>query len=126
MTAPTSTSGEGLANDSTAGSSPRHALQDQQSELLMGAVARLRAAVMAVVFGFAGGVALFVATGWLVLQGGTVVGPHLGLLSNYFPGYTVTWTGAFVGLIYGAASGALLGWVLAWLYNRLVDLRKAA
>jgi hypothetical protein len=92
---------------------------------LHAAVARLRASIMSVVFGFAGGVGLWLATIWLVIRGGDVVGPHLALLSNYFPGYTVTWVGAFVGLFYGALAGGLVGWVLAWLYNKLADLRSA-
>ena len=92
-----------------------------ESELLRGAIARLRASVMAVTFGLAGGTGLFVATAWLVIRGGEVVGPHLGLLNNYFPGYSVTWIGAFVGAFYGALVGAAAGWVLAWTYNRVAD-----
>jgi len=85
------------------------------------AVARLRAGVMAVVFGMTGGVTLFVATVWLLLRGGPNVGKHLSLLSNYFPGYSVTWGGAFMGLLYGALVGALAGWTLALLYNRIAS-----
>jgi chromate transport protein ChrA len=54
------------------------------------------------------------------------VGPTLGLLSNYFPGYSVTWVGAFVGFAYAAVVGALLGWALAMIYNRIVDSRHPA
>ena len=79
---------------------------------------------MAVVFGTAGGIALFVATTWLLIRGGQDVGSHLNLLGLYFPGYRVTWPGAFVGLGYGFAAGAGAGWGLAWIYNRLVDLRS--
>ena len=57
--------------------------------------------------------------------GGPGVGTHLGLLGQYFPGYRVTWPGAFVGLFYGIAVGAVLGWLLAWVYNRLARLRNA-
>ena len=57
-------------------------------ELIAGAVARLRAGIMALVFAFCGGLGLFLATVWLVVQGGRNVGSHLGLLSNYFPGYS--------------------------------------
>ncbi len=78
---------------------------------------------MAVVIGLASGMGLFIATLWLVIRGGDVVGPTLGLLNNYFPGYSVTWGGAFVGFVYAAALGALVGWTLAFIYNRIVDRR---
>ena len=84
-------------------------------------VARLRAGIMALVFGVAGGTAIGIATLWLVIQGGEVVGPNLGLLSNYFPGYTVTWSGSIVGSFYGAVVGALFGWAMAWIYNRVAS-----
>jgi hypothetical protein len=98
--------------------------RDDEWALLHAAVARMRASVMAVVFGILGGVGLFVATAWLVLRGGDNVGVHLSLLNNYFPGYRVTWPGAFLGLFYGALSGAVLGWALAWLYNTIAFRRR--
>jgi len=92
------------------------------------AVARLRASVMAVTFGIAGAVLLFVATAWLLIQGPTGgsqhIGPTLGLLGNYFPGYSVTWSGAVVGAFYGALSGAIAGFALAVIYNRIVVFRQ--
>ncbi|AXS82105.1 MULTISPECIES: hypothetical protein [Marinobacter] len=92
------------------------------------AVARLRASVMAVTFGIVGGLMLFVATVWLIILGPTGgsehVGPTLGLLANFFPGYSVTWSGAVVGAFYGALSGAIAGFVLAVIYNRIVIYRR--
>jgi hypothetical protein len=99
---------------------------DLEIEELHRAVARLRASVMAVVFGGVGGTGLFVATVWLLIRGGPVIGPHLGLLGEYFPGYHVTWPGAVVGFFYGAVTGALLGWSVAWVYNLVVDSRRRA
>jgi hypothetical protein len=97
---------------------------DPAWELLHATAARLRASVMAVVFGLMGGTGLFVATLWLVVRGGETVGPHLGLLGQYFPGYTVTWAGCFIGFGYGAVTGAVTGWSVAWLYNRIADRRS--
>ena len=92
------------------------------------AVARLRASVMAVTFGIVGGLMLFVATVWLIILGPTGgsehVGPTLGLLANFFPAYSVTWSGAVVGAFYGALSGAIAGFVLAVIYNRIVIYRR--
>jgi len=93
---------------------------------LQRAIARLRASVMAIVFGAVGGVAVFTATAWLLIRGGRVVGPHLALLGNYFPGYSVTWPGAFLGFFYGALCGAVGGWCVTWIYNLVVDLRHRA
>lgn len=97
--------------------------QRAEAQLLRQAVARLRASIMAIVFGLTCGTALFVATVWLVIKGGPVVGPHLGLLGNYLPGYTVTWGGAFIGFLEASLGGALVGYAIAFVYNRLVDLR---
>ncbi len=100
--------------------------QERELELIHRAVARLRASIIAVVFGMVGGTGLFLATVWLLVLGGSRVGLHLGLLGNYFPGYTVTWGGAFLGFFYGALTGAAVGWLMAWIYNRVVDLRHTA
>lgn len=90
-----------------------------EAEILAAHVARLRASVMAASFALLGGVGLFLATAWLLIQGGDPVGPHLSLLGNYFPGYAVTWGGACIGLGWGALVGGIVGWSLASIYNRL-------
>jgi protoporphyrinogen oxidase len=68
------------------------------------------------------GLVIFLATLLLVLKGGEVVGPHLRLLRNYFPGYRVTWLGSVLGLGYGFFAGFLLGWTWAFLRNTSVFL----
>lgn len=88
------------------------------------AVARLRASVMAVVFGLTSGTGLFVATAWLVIRGGEQVGLTLGLLRIYLPGYSVTWPGAFLGFFYAAVIGGVVGWVIAFIYNEIVARRS--
>ncbi len=96
-----------------------------QSEraLIRAAVVRMRTRVMAMVFGMASGTGLFVATAWLLLRGGPNVGQHLGLLRNYFPGYAVTWPGAFVGFFWATLAGAVFGFAVAWIYNQIVERR---
>lgn len=98
----------------------------EERALIEAAVVRMRARIMALVFGMLGGTGIFVATAWLLIRGGSRVGLHLGLLSNYFPGYSVTWPGAFIGFFYGALAGAVLGYVFAWLYNRIAERRGAS
>jgi len=75
--------------------------------------------------GAAGALALFLATVLLVLKGGAVVGPTLGLLGQYFPGYTVTPSGALLGLLYGFLAGGALGWTFALLRNTVLLLYVA-
>ena len=99
---------------------------EQEQVLVARAIARLRAGVVAIVTGMVGGVALLAATLWLVVKGGPNVGQHLGLLRSYYPGYSVTWTGALVGFVYGALTGAILGWCVAWLYNFLAGWRSGS
>ena len=77
-------------------------------------------------FGIASGVVsgllFFIATMWLVIKGGDVVGPNLQFLSQYFLGYTVTVKGAFIALAYGFFWGFLFGGLFAYLRNLLIAL----
>ena len=66
---------------------------------------------------------VFVATIWLVIKGGPVVGPHLSLLGQYFIGYRVTLLGSLVGLAWGFVVGFALGFFVTATYNWLTDLR---
>ena len=95
----------------------------RERALIRGAVVRMRARIMAVVSGATSGTGVFLATAWLLLRGGPNVGQHLGLLRHYFPGYSVTWPGAFVGFFWAALGGAALGFAVAWIYNQIVERR---
>lgn len=78
---------------------------------------RLRLRAWGFASGFVLGVALFAATLFLVLRGGTDVGKHLGLLSVFLPGYSVTVAGSFIGFIYAFIIGYAFGWIAARLYS---------
>ena len=97
---------------------PRHT--DEISQ----ALARIKVKALAVVCSLIGGGGVFVMTIWLVIKDGPLAGKHLQLLSNYFPGYSVTWAGAFVGFLYGAVIGGVAGWAVGRIYNRIVDARE--
>lgn len=99
--------------------------KDAELILIARTIARLREGIVALVTAMVGGLALFAATLWLVIQGGPNVGQHLSLLENYYPGYSVTVVGSFVGLFYGAVTGAFVGWCVAWLYNTLANWRSS-
>lgn len=98
-------------------------------EMVQDALARIFAKLDPVAFGLSAGIALglimLMATLILVLKGGEVVGPNLVLLSNYFPGYRVTSTGALIGSLYGFGTGFISGWLLAFLRNSVVFLYSA-
>ena len=106
--------------------SQKDSQKDRELREVQTAIARLRASIMAVVLGMFGSVILFVATAWLLLKGGENVGENLSLLRNYFPGYSVTWGGAFIGLAYGALTGAVLGYSLTFIYNLIAAKRDPA
>lgn len=88
-------------------------------------VIRMNATATGLVVGILAGLALFVATNWLVLKGGDVVGPHLALLSQVFVGYSVTFTGSLVGFAYATACGFVAGYLGARLYNLVAHRGQA-
>ena len=83
-------------------------------------VLRLDAIAQGITMGILTGLAVFVATNWLVLKGGPVVGPNLALLSQFFFGYRVTFLGSFVGFAWGFFYGGLAGYLVSTIYNRLI------
>jgi hypothetical protein len=92
---------------------------DPNEEQLEHAVILLNEKLLGIVLGFLSGAGLFLATNFLVLKGGRHVGPHLGLLSNFFPGYRVTFFGSIIGFCYMFIVGFISGIVLGAVYNRI-------
>ena len=100
-------------------------------QLVLTRVMRLNAKVHGVVAGLLAGLAVLIATNWLVLKGGhvgphgeLVIGPHLSLLSQFFVGYRVTFVGSLIGFAYGFLSGFVIGYFVAFIYNRIVEFRE--
>jgi hypothetical protein len=97
---------------------------DQDLKLLIeDRLLRVNAASFGLVAGLLGAALLFLATNWLVLKGGSDPGPHLGLLSQYFAGYRVTFVGSLIGSAYAFAVCFAMAYAGAWLYNRVGLLR---
>jgi hypothetical protein len=94
-------------------------------QVVMTRLLRVSAVLHGIVTGLVLGLGIFIATNWLVLKGGRVVGPHLALLGQFFLGYRVTFIGSLIGLGYGFALGFLLGFGVACLYNQLLGWRTA-
>lgn len=97
--------------------------QKRAAENLFGGVLWLNAKILGLVLGLLSGLALFIATNWLVLKGNEPVGPHLSLLSQYFIGYRVSFLGSFIGFAYAFAVGGVSGALIGWVYNKIVDLK---
>jgi hypothetical protein len=87
-------------------------------------IVRLEAVVQGVAWGLIAGVGLFLATNWLVLKGGTVIGPHLRLLSQFFIGYDVTFRGSLIGFLWAFGCGFVAGWTVSVVYNRVALARS--
>jgi hypothetical protein len=97
-------------------------LDEAELKVLKAAI-RINTIVTAVAFGLLGGAILWFSTSILLLRGGGNVGAHLSLLSVFFPGYSVTWAGAWIGLAWGVVFGALSGAILYWSYARTLRER---
>ena len=81
------------------------------------AFAKLDRLALGLSTGAMAGLLLFLATLFLALKGGDVMGPNLQLLQQYFPWYSVTLSGSLLGLGYGFLSGFIGGWGFAFLRN---------
>lgn len=92
-------------------------------EVVLTRLMRLNARVFGIVSGLLFGITIFIATNWLVLKGGKVIGPNLSLLGQFFIGYRVSFWGSFIGLAYGFITGFFFGYLIALLYNWILDLR---
>ncbi len=87
--------------------------------------------ILSLVLGFLLGLAIFIATNWLLIKGGHitpegdyVVGPHLQLLSQFFIGYKVSFLGSIIGFFYGFVLGSLGGMLIGTIYNKIVIFRN--
>jgi hypothetical protein len=92
---------------------------EPEEEQIEKAVILLNSKLLGIVLGFLSGAGLFLVTNFLVLKGGPHVGAHLGLLSNFFPGYRVTFLGSIIGFCYAFVVGFLSGVVLGAVYNKV-------
>jgi hypothetical protein len=94
-------------------------LTAEEQRVIRKAIARIHEQGWGIAFGLICAVGLIVATNVLVIKGGPVVGPHLGLLRWYFPGYSVSVVGSLIGGVYAFVLGYGIGRTIAVIYNRL-------
>jgi hypothetical protein len=105
--------------------------KQKEDEKIFAAVLKFNAKFLSLALGLIMGLAIFIATNWLLIKGGHttsngeyVVGPHLQLLSQFFIGYKVSFLGSIIGFFYGFAIGTLCGAIFGLIYNKIVDLRN--
>jgi protoporphyrinogen oxidase len=84
--------------------------------------ARMNNLAFAIAVGSVSGLLVFLATIWLVVKGGEVIGPNLRLLAQYFPGYTISLKGSIIAFGYSFIWGFLFGWLFAYLRNLSLGL----
>ena len=94
-------------------------MQPEEIEL-QNVMLRLNGRAWGIAIGLLFGLGLFVATNILVLRGGPQVGPHLGLLGVYLPGYSVTFLGSLIGFVYLFVIGYGIGRLIGIVYNRMI------
>lgn len=95
-------------------------------QVLTSGISRVFSRMDPIAFGFSIGIttslALAFATLFLVIKGGSVIGPNLQLLFNFMPGYRVNAMGSLLGMAYGFIYGFILGYGLAYLRNLIIYL----
>lgn len=83
-------------------------------------------------FAFASGLIFFLGmytiTALVIIKGATPdlpTSPHLQLLNDYLPGYSLTWVGNLIGSICVGIIGAMIGFLFAGLWNLVHYLYQA-
>jgi hypothetical protein len=94
----------------------------RSDELILHAFARIDRTAFGVAVGALLGSLVFCATVFDIAARRGAGGLDLELLSQYYPGYRVTFAGALLGFIYGFFSGFLLGWFIALVRNASLGL----
>ena len=95
--------------------------EEQLNERLLRAAIKLNTRLLATVFACLFGLSLFALTLLSLYRDLPRTGHYLNLLSVFFPGYEVSYTGAWIGLFWGAILGAFCAIVFYRLYARSMD-----
>ena len=93
-----------------------------RAELLEVWLSPLHKRALGTACGLAAAVIVFVTTAIAVV---TDPQSSLGLLSQFFAGYSVSWNGAFIGAAWAAFTGFVMGWFLAFSRNLFLAVMLA-
>ena len=94
-------------------------LTPEEQRIVASAISEAHEQSWGIASGLLLGLGLLIATNFLVLKGGEQVGPRLGLLRVYLPGYSVSFVGSLVGFVYMFVIGYGVGRSVVTIYNRL-------
>lgn len=99
---------------------------DHLEESLGETIARIDLVDFPVAAGLTCGVAILTATAMLLIThtAGEPLAPHLALLGEILPGFSVSWGGSLVGFAYLSVIGGLVAACVGWVYNRIAIARS--
>ena len=97
---------------------------EKLEEIVLTRLLRLNSRLSGLVTGLSVGIGVFISTNWLVIKGGSLVGPHLSLLGQFFIGYRVTFVGSLIGFAYGFGCAFIAGILFARIYNWFAQMRE--
>ena len=107
--------------ESEVSSKPSRNSGDELPPAVALAFAPLHKRAFGIAIGLALGLSVFLATAMFILRAPDQ-GVGLALLSQYFKGYTVSWTGALVGFFWGFLVGFVGGWFVAFSRNLVIAI----
>jgi hypothetical protein len=93
---------------------------DRGDLIARAAFARLNVTALACAMGCVFALGLWSATAVLLLKEtrpSVPIGPHLALLANFLPGYSVSWIGSLLGAFYAFLIGFGVGVIVAGVWN---------
>ncbi len=104
---------------------------ENNEDKLFASILKFNSSGLGLALGVIIGLVIFIATNFLVIKGGhispngeSIIGPHLQLLGEFFPGYKVSFKGSVIGFLYGFALGTIVGAAIGFIYNQIVRLRN--
>jgi hypothetical protein len=90
--------------------------QPQATDKFVPLFPRAHKFALGLAFGLTAGLGIFALTAFHVLLR-PQMGLPIGLLNQYFYGYSVSWKGALSGLAWGFGTGFVAGWLLGFVHN---------
>ena len=106
-------------------------IPDRSEQIVRNSFARFDIRALGITSGLLVGALIWLVTATLLIKGAAPdaeVGPHLGLLAHYFPGFSVSWLGSVLGLLYGFVLGFGCGAVIgiAWNLSHYIFVMRAS
>jgi hypothetical protein len=103
----------------------------QAERIVRFAFARIDHVAFGIALGVVCAIGLAAATAFLLVKGapsGQPIGPHLALIAQFLPFYSVSWFGVIVGAIGAGIAGFVFGTVtaMAWNFSHQISLMAIA